>query len=470
VTGSTSDSQWSALSDFIATTLGLHFPRGRWPDLERQTRLAAKDLGFGGLEPFLAWLGSEPLTSAHLETLASHLTVAETYFWREPQAFEALRDRILPELIRSKGPGERRLRIWSAGCATGEEPYSIAIALRHALPALRDWDVILLATDLNPGNLRRAALGKYGEWSFRNAPPGFREDHFIPTGDGKVEIRPEIREMVTFSPLNLVEDTFPSPLNNTHAMDLIFCRNVLMYFLPETAQAVGQRFYEALTEGGWLIVSASELSQQLFPQFTSVAYPGAIVYRRVPETAGNQAGCAPAPSTFRPTPDRPPSKPAKKPAAPAPRRSQQHRPAHELRTPGEPGEAQGVQTVRLLANRGNLAEALAACEQAIHNDKLNPCLYFLSGSILQEQNREAEAMAALKRALYLDPNFAMAHFALGNLAQRQDQRSLARKHFENALAVLETLGQEASVPENEGLAAGRLREIIRDTLHAGALQ
>ena len=467
MTDSPSDSQLSMLSGFIATTLGLYFPPGRWPDLERQTRLAAKEFGFGGFGPFLAWLGSAPLTPAQLETLASHLSIAETYFWREPQAFEALRDQILPDLIRGRGPGEHKLRIWSAGCATGEEPYSIAIALRQALPDLKDWDVSLLATDLNPRNLRQAAIGKYGEWSFRNAPPGFREKHFFLTGDGKYEIRPEIREMVTFSTLNLVAGGFPSPLNDTHAMDLIFCRNVLMYFLPETAQAVGQRFYEALTEGGWLMVSASELSQQLFPQFVSVSYPGVIVYRRVPAAAGNQA----VPAAIQPLPDPSPWKPAKKRPAPAPRRSHQRGPAQEPRLPGETGpHPMAAQDVQTLADQGNLAQALAACEQAIHHDKLNPGLYFLSGSIFQELNREAEAVVALKRALYLDPNFAMAHFGLGNLALRQDQPELARKHFVNALTVLEPLGQEASVSETEGLTAGRLREIIRDTLHKGALK
>ncbi len=122
MTGDLSEDRLSQLSDFVAAAMGLYFPRKRWGDLDRQTKLAAKEFGFAGAEPFLKWLLSSPLTRDQIEMLASHLTISETYFWREPQVFEALRDRILPDLIRARETGGRRLRIWSAGCATGEEP------------------------------------------------------------------------------------------------------------------------------------------------------------------------------------------------------------------------------------------------------------------------------------------------------------------------------------------------------------
>ena len=274
------DNQMARLSDFVATTMGLKYPRARWGDLERQTKLAAKELGFASIEPFLQRLLSSPLTQEQIELLASHLTIAETYFWREPLVFEALRSQILPDLIRARENGNKRLRIWSAGCATGEEPYSIAIVLRQLLPQLEDWNITLLATDINPHLLRRAAAGQFGEWSFRNAPARFRKRYFRRSDNGKFEILPKIRKMVTFAYHNLGEDTFPSPVNNTNAMDLVFCRNVLMDFTSERTHLVGEHFYQTLVEGGWLIVAASERSQQVFPQFHSVHFPGAILYRR----------------------------------------------------------------------------------------------------------------------------------------------------------------------------------------------
>lgn len=458
-----SDLQLSTLSDFISETLGLHFPPGRWPDLERQTRLAATELGVVDLDPFLRGLGSAALSPDEVEILASHLTIAETYFWREPQVFEALRSEILPNLIQARRSGARRLRVWSAGCASGEEAYSLAIALRQALPAREAWQVTLLATDLNPRILRRAQAGRYGEWSFRNAPPKFKETNFTHTEDGRYEIRPEIREMVTFSPLNLVTDAYPSAATNTLAMDLIFCRNVLMYFLPATAQAVGQRFHQALAEGGWLVVGASELSQQVFPQFASVHYPGAIIYRRVAATG--LAG--PAPGRARPERLQVPAARVAAPTRPA---NVRIRPATPVAVAALPAPAPVTQAVRSLANQGQLDAALATCELAITQEKLNPVLYYLRATILQELDRVVEAMAELKRALYLDPHFVLAHFVLGNLARRQGQAVLAKKQFENGLVLLGAQDPNDLLPEAEGLTVGRLRQILRATLQTGAFE
>ena len=163
------DEQLAQLSDHVAATMGLYFPVGRRRDLERNLKLASTEFGYKDFDLFLKWLLSEPLTQEQVESLASFLTISETYFWREPRVFEALRDQILPELTRAKATTGRNLRLWSAGCATGEEPYSIAIALREALPDLKDWRITLLATDINPHILRQAAAGVYGNWSFRNS-------------------------------------------------------------------------------------------------------------------------------------------------------------------------------------------------------------------------------------------------------------------------------------------------------------
>lgn len=468
------DDQLSQMSEFVAARMGLHFPRERWRDLERQTKLAAQEFGFVDVDAFLQRLVSAPLTREQMDVLASHLTNSETYFWREPQVFEALRDQILPELIRSREKGDKRLRIWSAGCATGEEPYSIAIALRQALPVLRDWHITLLATDINHRILKRAEAGVYGAWSFRNAPPGLKEKNFRPTEAGKFKILPEIREMVTFSYLNLAEDIYPSPMNNTNAMDLIFCRNVLMYFEPERARQVGQNLYHSLVPGGWLMVSASELSQQLFPRFASVQFPGAIVYRKDTDKSRPLATFPLQPPPPQRNPVQPPLETAAVPGRvappPQPRPYERTRPAEAVETARkEASPPDAALAVRALANQGKLGEALAACEGAISADKLDPGLHYLCATILQEQNRGDEAIAAFNRALYLAPDFVLAHFALGNLARRQGNAAAARKHFKNALALLSAYGPEDSLPEGEGLTAGRLEEIIRATLQTGAL-
>ena len=461
----------SQLSEMIAAKTALHFPEERWGDLEHKVGSASKEFGFANKEEFIQWLLSSPLTTGQIDILASHLTIHETYFWREPQVFEALVTQVLPELMRSRKSGDKRLRIWSAGCATGEEPYSIAIALRKAIPALEDWQITILATDINPRILRKAIAGVYSKWSFRNAPPWLTEGYFHCKKDGVFEILPEIRTMVTFAYLNLAEDNYPSSLNNTNAMDIIFCRNVLMYFVPERARQVGQGLFRSLVHDGWLMVSASELSQQLFPQFASVQFPGAIAYRKSAESSDWVEHPAP---TFQFHKD-------EKTRAVVNELPVQK---EHIAVLEQPAQATGPKTsektaeeivpsktlsVRALADQGKLPEALALCEDALASDKLDPGLHFLRAIILQELNRIDEAGVSLKRTLYLDQNFVLAHFAMGNIVLRQGKAPAAKKHFENVLTLLKERKPDEILPESEGLTAGRFREIIQATMETGAL-
>ena len=262
----------SQLSEFVAGHMGLYFPPERWRDLERGIRSAARESDAADIKAYAEWLLSAPLDKARIETLAGELTVGETYFFRENRSFEILGERILPELIRARQGGEQRLRVWSAGCCTGEEAYSIAILLDRVLPAPRQWHVTILATDINPRFLKKAAEGVYGEWSFRNPPAWLKGSYFKPAGAHRYEILPRIKEMVTFAYLNLAEDVYPSLSNNTNAMDLIFCRNVLMYFAPDRVRKVIHNFHRSLLDGGRLIVSPAETSAQLFSQFESIPF------------------------------------------------------------------------------------------------------------------------------------------------------------------------------------------------------
>ena len=415
-----------------------------------------------------------------MDILASHLTIHETYFWREPQVFEALIAQVLPALVLSRQNSGRRIRIWSAGCATGEEPYSIAIALHRVIPVLKDWNITILATDINPRILRKAKAGVYGKWSFRNAPPWLIEGYFTCKKDGVFEILPDIRKMVTFAYLNLAQDIYPSPLNNTNAMDIIFCRNVLMYFAPERAAQVGEGFFRSLVDGGWLMVGASELSQHLFPQFAPVKFPGAIVYRKgtgakrsrgelqIPDTSELCFGVVQFPEDEK----------IQAVVNELPVRNE------HIAVLEQPPQTAGLETIektieealpsnalsiRALADQGKLPEALALCEEALSSDKLNPGMHYLRAIILQELNRIEEAIVSLKRTLYLERNFVLAHFALGNIVLRQGKAPASKKHFENVLTILKENRPEDILPEAEGLTAGRFREIIQATMETGAM-
>jgi len=461
------DSLLSRLSDFLQLQMGLHFPRERWRDLARGIAAASRESGYPEAEAYIHWLLSAPLTRNQIEGLASHLTVGETYFFREKRSFEVLEQHILPELLHAREHTERRLRIWSAGCCTGEEAYSIAMLLDRLIPHSKEWNVTILATDINPAFLRKAAEGDYGEWSFRDTPAWVRERYFKRGKNARFEIQPPIRKRVAFSYLNLADDVYPSLTNNTNAMDVIFCRNVLMYFSAARAQKVIENLHRSLVDGGWLIVSPVETSNSLFSRFTAVRFPGAVFYRkqevgaRGVETGYPSAALGLWPATLPPDPsalaadatlstplheasllDRPAVKPDEVPP-------------FEVNA----GEASS-RTARACANQGKLAEAAEWCEKAIAADKLNPAPQYLLATIRQELGQSDAAMQSLMRALYLDPDFVLAHFALGNLCLSQGLRRKAERHFDNALALLHTHPHDAPLPESEGLTAGRLTEII----------
>ena len=486
----------SQFSDFIAARMGLHFPRERWCDLERGIDSAARDFGQADAQACIEWLMSHSLTKPEIEMLASHLTVGETYFFREEKSFAALETHILPELIRRRRDGEKYLRIWSAGCCTGEEPYSVAILLSRMIPDLDDWTLTLLATDINPRFLRKVSSGRYSEWSFRATPSWIRERYFTRTADDRFEVDPRIRRRVASSYLNLAEDVYPSLLNNTNAMDIIFCRNVLMYFSKERAQEVIHNLYRCLVEGGWLIVSPSEASQVLFSEFVTVNYPGVILYKKDGAARHRRVG-APFPRwveepkvPFWPPIDAMMPEPTRRAPAVAEtqqagdvgRKTEEPRPdplgqaqvlydqdhydeaveTLQAALAREPGNTEAMTLLaRTLANQGKLAEALTWCEKAVTTGKLNPASHYLLAIILQERGQAADAVASLKRALYLDPDFALAHFALGNLVRQQGRHKESERHFQNALAILDRYPQDDRLPESEGITAGRLREIIR---------
>ncbi|HLO25677.1 MAG TPA: protein-glutamate O-methyltransferase CheR, partial [Geobacteraceae bacterium] len=282
-----SDQLLAKCSDFITTRFGLHFPKKRWRDLERGILCAAGELGFTDTADCIRWLISAELTRDQLDTLAGCLTIGETYFFRERNSFDALEKDILPALLSSRRGKDQRLRIWSAGCSTGEEPYSIAIMLHRMIADLPKWNITILATDINPASLRKAGRGEYGDWSFRGVPDGIKAKYFTSTQEGKFAISDVIKKMVTFAPLNLAEDPYPSLVNNTNALDLILCRNVLMYFSSRQMKTVLGKFYHSLVTGGWLVVSPCETSHTLFSEYASVPFHNVLFYRKGHEKAAS---------------------------------------------------------------------------------------------------------------------------------------------------------------------------------------
>ncbi len=460
----------SGLSRFIESKIGLNFPKERMRDLERGVCSAAAEAGHADVETYIRWLLSAPLSGIQVEMLASHLTVGETYFFRDKTGFNVLKTHILPDLIRSRRGREQRIRIWSAGCSSGEEAYSIAILLSEIVPDLKEWSLTILATDINPQVLKKAAAGVYTEWSFRDTPERIKTNYFMKKGNS-FEIAANIRDMVTFSYHNLADDPFPALGNNTSAMDIVFCRNVLMYFSKERAREVVVKLHRCLVDGGWLVISPIEASHAISVKFKAVRFSGATLYRKVsgPETAPPCQVPRPEITTGRDMKEMSHAK--SKPAL-----------SHKVSKPGtgssikisvQPRSEQVCEVplpvqAREAANNGRLSDALGFCEKAIGDDKLNPSLHYLRATILQEMQIADEAASALKRAIYIDPDFVIAHFSLGCLMYQEGRCREAGKQFENAMALLKSCGHDDILPESEGMSAGRLIEIIQTMQQACA--
>lgn len=477
--------QLSQLGSLLAGTIGLHFPPERWNDLRRGMAGAAGEFGFEDVGRCADWLLSGPRSAARLRVLAAHLTIGETYFFRDPQTFKALAGTVLPEMISARRDAQqRRLRIWSAACSSGEEPYSLAILLHETVPDLDHWDVTITATDINPRALEKAATGSYGEWSFRDAPAGLKERYFTRTPDGRYVVVPHIRERVTFACLNLVDDAYPALAGGGDGMDLVFCRNVLMYFTPRQAGKVIVHLRRTLAEGGWLVVSPSEASHALFPDFAMHNFPGAILYRKDPSAPRVQQHspppAAPAGSLApaieaTPAPASPAIPVAPVRAEPAPALTaellyQQGRYAEAAESlmgsfaQQPPGPKAFCLLARSLANLGQRADALVWCERWIAADKLDCTAHYLRAVILLELGDAERARTCLQRAVYLDPDFVLAHFALGNLERSRGHSGAADKHFANALDLLQRHPPDALLPESEGLSVRRLTQTIASML------
>ena len=251
-----SSANWDQLRQMAEAETGMDLAGSRFPRLQEAVR---KLLPAQSSSAELQRVMSQPDTRTRfLERLTVQLTVGESFFFRNEHHFRTLRETVIPAIVRDNAD-RRELRIWTAGCATGEEPYSLAILLDQVLGAQSHWQISILGTDLNPEFLERARQARYRQWSFRQTNIHQDRNYFTQEGDLFCLV-PRVRSCVRFAYLNLVKDVYPSPLTGTLGLDLILFRNVAIYLKPEVTRAILQRFHQALRPGGWLLLGETELN------------------------------------------------------------------------------------------------------------------------------------------------------------------------------------------------------------------
>jgi len=407
--------------------------------------------------------------------LARELTIGETYFFRNIEQFRALTEIVVPERLRARG-GERCLNVLSAGCSSGEEAYTLAILLREAVPG-PDWTVSVRAVDLNPGVLERAASGRFSKWALRETPPEARERWFRPDGNEYV-LDEDIRRAVTFERRNI---TAADPeLWRPNHYDVIFCRNVIMYFSPEKMRAVVGHVAGSLVPGGYLFLGHAETLRGLSQDFSLLNSHDAFYYRtpKLGETV-------PSLPEFR-SRTAPPAEPVA-PAGPDIWFDTIGRSADRVRALGEapvtvvpkliasspkwnlarvldllqlerfvealdtlralPPEASDcpevlLLTAVLLANSGQLSAASEVAGRLLERDKLNAGAHYVLALGSESIGDNAAAASHDNFSVYLDPDFAMPRLHLGLLARRAGNPAAARRDLNQALLLLQR--EEAS--------------------------
>jgi len=401
------DPRYPRLKEHVVASTGLAYYSDKDADLARRVcnRLVATDVGDCG--SYLDLLYDPARGPGELDALIAEITIGETYFFRHREHFDALRDLVLPDLIERKRLN-RSLRIWCAGCGGGPEPYSLAILLKREMgDQLRGWEVNILGTDINRHSLAQARAGKFDEWALRAVSDIFRRSYF--SKEGKLwRIAPEYKEGVSFQYLNLVEDSFPSLVNNLCSFDLIVCRNVMIYFGPDRMKKVVLKFHECLVGGGWLLVGPSEPNMTYFTSFRTVNAPGVTLYQKADDASvGHKA----SPSAMASLPVEQTTDVDRSAIGPSATRS-------AAPTLGE---------VRNSADVGDWKKAAACCEQLLKTDNLNASVHFYHALVLEQMRKHDDAERSLRRAIYLDRQSILAHYYLGLfLPSRGDPRQAAR--------------------------------------------
>ncbi len=271
-----SDDIFRLLRDLVHSYCGIYFDDGSKFLVERRLARRLEERQVTTFEEYYHFLRYDRKRDEELAVLVDNLTTNETYFFRESPQLRAFAEELLPEL-RTTLAGRKALRIWSAGCSTGEEPYTIAMLLLESGDWWRDWQVEILGSDINQRVLHTARKGVYKKTSHRVSTPEMMKKYFVDEGKGDYRIIDAVRELVSFSYVNLLDPFKTSLINN---MDIIFCRNVIIYFDREAKKKVVESFHDKLRDGGYLLLGHSESLINLSNAFVLRTLKNDMVYQK----------------------------------------------------------------------------------------------------------------------------------------------------------------------------------------------
>ncbi len=421
--------QLARVCELVEAHSGLDFREARRSLLESSLRARMRHLDIPALEGYVARL-SAPEGAEECDVLVNALTITETQFLRDPAQFALLTRHILPTLMAERGTDpDRRLRICSAGCASGEEPYSLAISWRETEPALpRDgWTVEIVGIDVNREMLELARRRLYARRSLRNLDPGWIRRYFT-QAEGAFELDAGLAAAVRFERGSLLDEG----TLGSERYDVVVCKNVSIYFSGETTRRLVERLHAALTPGGYLLLGHSESLWQRENGLELIEHEGVFCYRK----AAAARVAAPAANVRNPGADADAYQRRYAACLDWVRNADWPRAEDEVASLIASGD--GLVPAELLmagihAHLGRYAEASDCAERVLRLNSLEPKAHLLLGMIAARSGRSDDAIAALRRALDLDGSLALGYFWLGNLYR--DRGHIERACAEYARAV-----------------------------------
>lgn len=463
--------------DFLILHSGLHFERRNIKALERGLTSRMTALRISSYDYYFDYLCKNMEHRQELQKLLQHLTVGETFFFRYHAHFEVLRRCVLPQLVGAAQ--QKKLRIWSAGCSTGEEPYSIAMSIMESIPSWKKLDIKIIATDINSRSLSRAREGVYNDWKVRVTEKQYLEKYFKRIGESYL-VRDEVKALVEFSYVNL--QTLPLPADER--FDIIFCRNVMIYFTTATTRKLVESFAVSLHKEGYLFLGHAETLAHISSKFERHLHDGGFYYRKKAVPAEKPAAI-PAVSGAPVKAHRSPLQAASSLTAPAAAEQVidpdalfakgvsllQRENFSEaaaifdkllLQRPDHAGAILRVGQIHLVS--GRLDMAFECCNRALALDDLLAEGYFLRGLLYEMRERQSEAFEEYRKAILLQMNLVMPHYQLGKLCFRCGDHKSGLRELKNSLKLLEKSDRETVIPFSGGLSREVFIEQLRDEI------
>lgn len=272
-----SDTEFKELRDYIYSLTGIDIPAERKYLLENRLGPRLKELGLKSFGDYTRHLRLGAGRDAELLQLFERVTTNETSFFRDQKQLDVVRDKVLPAVMEGQKGGVKELSIWCAGCSSGEEPYTLGIMLHEMLRmSIIGWRIRITANDLSPAMLAKAKAGLYNDHALRTTPKDI-VDRYFTKEPGGYRIHPKVQKLVQFGPINL-NDTLA--VKRVPRSQVVFCRNVIIYFDDEMKKKVISGFYDNLQPGGYLVLGHSESIHKISRAFTPLMQPGGIVYQK----------------------------------------------------------------------------------------------------------------------------------------------------------------------------------------------